>query len=273
MADTPNWETILDRALSDVEADRSFPIVGATFYQYVKESAERAGHVFPPDRDQNFKAFLEDHLSAVWVVPRPRRDFWVFPPDGADLLAAAVKPAYIRKDLFIAFTHVSEEHSRWYDSDSDSVLNKPADADVSEPGIHEIPSPSAEQGLTLRREFIEDSVDGEAARRLEAALDDSKPFSSFSTAVRDSDLQTEWHVFRLERVLQRIREWCVERGIRWHPSWIETPKFQLDEDEGSPAEISGEVWESLMNGFSDLSEDELGRISVPLDIVLKIIGR
>ena len=87
-----------------------------------------------------------------------------------------------------------------------------------------------------------------------------------------------WHIFRSQSLAERLAQWAKESGIPWRETWLTIPTS----DQTVPISRSdspviatspkGRI-EGLATLVEGLNEADLARISVPLDLVLKILSR
>ena len=92
---------------------------------------------------------------------------------------------------------------------------------------------------------------------------------SFSQAVKDLHLERSWHVFRFERVGQRVKDWASSKQLEWKPGWTSSSRSIALESSA----INSRQTNAFLAGLMQLGPDDAKRVLVPLDIVLKLIRR
>src|ERR1035441_8047871 len=111
----------------------------------------------------------------------------------------------------------------------------------------------------------------EAKNRIAASLDAHSGLGSFSKLIKAHGLSQMWHRHRFQAVVRRIRAWCTAAGVPWREEWVSSsdaskPPTQTGDD--LPAKNQRYLFERFVESLTD---EDLRRISVPLDIVLKVI--
>jgi hypothetical protein len=128
--------------------------------------------------------------------------------------------------------------------------------------------------VELRNEFVASLQQDSAARpALTASLKELSPLHGFGRTVREVGVQREWHVFRTERLIERIQRWAQSNKVEWKDAWLtEAPGSDRSPTEGQAAQLGRAVSDPLQVLFSGLDAADIQRISIPLDLVLKAIS-
>ena len=274
MAETADpWREILRDAIGEGATQ---PLRGAHFRFAVDVSAAKHGLRFPPESEPNLKfiQLIQRYSDVVCIMRRPGQDFLVVPAGRSDLLAKGVQGRMfgIRKDLFDAFTIVSS-NQRFYDKATDKVFwlrpdatDKPPDTSVP------IEPPTTTSEIELRREFVASLSEESTCLALSEALGQPLPLSAFGKSVRYVGAQSAWHRFRTEKLLERIQRWAKDNGTEWKDAWLTEGVGERWKDAAlAPSAERLEV-DALHVLFSGLDAADIQRISIPLDLVLKVIS-
>lgn len=268
------WAEIIAEALQAGLEARPGPVQGARLRPLVKRVAEARGLTFPPESEPTlrFHELLMRYPEVVTVLRRPRQDLLAVPANRAELLASASEPLFIRKDLFNAFTIIAAARKPWYNKVEDRVVWLDNGVDPQSPEMITVPPATAASELAVRHEFIGQLDNAMAKVPLETSLTEARPLTSFSRAVHSAYLRHSWHAFRSQRVLQSIREWAAKSNVQWAESWL-VPKAgaALSSPRGSLERGASSA--DLAKVLGSLSQEDLTRINVPLDIVAKLLKR
>ncbi len=273
------WRGILSEAIT---ANSTGPVIGTHFRNAVRIAASKRGLQFPPveEPELRFVQLLERYPDVVSLLRRPGQDFLVVPPGRSDLLAAGIQqqPYGIRRDLFVAFTLVSDRRP-YYDKAADGVLWKgPGEANSLPESLVPIEPATEEAEIQLRSDFA-NTVPEQRKSPLLTALSNPHPLQVFGRKVKEAGLQRSWHIFRTERMVGKIQRWASLKQIEWKDAWLtERPpdyyrKMQASSSEApireAPIRVEGDPLKLL---FSALDAADIQRISIPLDLVLKAIS-
>lgn len=275
-----DWEVILDLALKEVASVERSSVGGSKFRSYVGKIASQHGVVFPPEGMHSFSTFLESFPHKLIVQRTPGRDIQIVPIDRPELLVSASSPnagARIREDFFLALTAIpnpTSPFSYYYFPEKDRVHRLEPGAEVVQSAIS-LPSTSYEQEISIRRDF----VDGGEFSRPEAAalresLEGTKVLASFTSAIRSHGLAQKWHQYRLQKLAENLKIWADQKAVTWQPSWISGTHERYNtvalSDGGTESPVQVDELLSFFSG--KLSPEDISRISVPLDIVLKLLS-
>lgn len=279
------WHNVVDAALKEgIKFAGVRAISGARLRQLIVQHAKKSGLDFPPPQYNNFSKFVETFSDLLLIQRRVGQDFLVVPADMPELFTAEAidsDSSRVRDDLFRALTQISHrdknDAEQYYLPSSDKIVwlekdqPKPSDA---------VPFPQAsfEQEILDRRSFAELSTSPlslEDRTLLLAALNSPSPLGSFTSAVRDQDLHQHWHRYRMSAVLQRLRTWCSQNDVTWGTTWVvdkPLPNKALPlittTLPNKAFELSGR---DFLTSLADVATtEELARIQVPLDLVIKV---
>jgi hypothetical protein len=134
-----------------------------------------------------------------------------------------------------------------------------------------IPAATLEQELSDRKSFIQTAeISQEAKDQIATSLDTHSALGSFSKLIKAHGLAQIWHRHRFQTVVRRIRSWSAATGVSWREAWVSSedaskPGIQAGDE---PSKTQHYLFERLIDALTD---EELRRISVPLDIVLKVM--
>ena len=274
------WPEIVKRALArGIEASKG-AVPGAKLRQIIARIAPEYNEQYPPlgHEDEKFRDFLGHFGSLVNILQRTGQDILVAPSDKPELLNDPESgQAQLRDDIFEAFTHIPQESPPkvpWYERSTDKIAWKPADAILEESAFAKIPPATLDQELEDRRAFARSSeIDPEISLRLLGTGDDHAALWSFSKLVKENGLAHKWHFFRFRSLVMRIRRWCESEHIEWHEDWLRSRSYASNRPtlpDFRDAISQQHRFEGFLEG---LSSEDIKRISVPLDIVLKLFQK
>jgi hypothetical protein len=276
---TDVWREVLREAIAANPA----PVVGTHFRDVVNLAAAKRELRFPPSDEQQlrFIQLLERYPDIVAVLRRPGQDFLVAPADKADLLTKRVQERLfgIRNDFFQALTTISQNRP-YYDKTSDRVVWQEAgDTQTISDSLVPIEPTTLATEVKLRREFAEQMLEP-AKSALLRTLEEPSPLQAFGKKVRDTGLQIQWHSFRTKRVLERMQHWASDKKVEWKDVWLtrERPSYRRQEPNvsadarNSREGVTSTERDPLHVLFSSLDAADMQRISIPLDLVLKVLG-
>jgi hypothetical protein len=269
------WVDIIKKALSNIIESTGKAVPGAKLRSEVAKVAADWGVAFPPDEMTRFSSFVESFENDFIVLRRPGSDVLVAPADRAELFAASatapnINYSRMRQDIFEAITTIlpTERGVPYYAPEDDSVSWVKQDEKPSKETIV-FPTTTLEEEVALRKEFS-DQVDspGTAKEEIAKALDSSAPLRGFTEVTHAHGLNKQWHFFRLRSLSAKLRDWSVRNAVSWQVGWvnIREPKTVA----ASPQLQTASSRTHLAEILSRVSEEDLSRIVVPLDVVLKI---
>jgi hypothetical protein len=274
------WAEILKEAIDRAVKVRGRATPGATLRQIVARVASERGLEYPPAETPKLKfaTFLELHPGIVAVRKEREADILVAPADTPELLVdvkTANRPLPgVRQDMFEGFTRIRSDKLPWYDKEKDHVEWHPREAKLDSPRYVSIPSPSIEDLRNGRKRFAAAQSEEKVRAALEQAADSPAGLAAFTAVVRDAGLRAEWHQFRIRNLVDHIGTWATREGVQWQDAWLTAGAPA----EGTfPAQLVGyepRDWHRMVASvIQSLDAQDAARIMVPLDIVIKILGR
>jgi hypothetical protein len=280
------WETVVAEALDrGIRESNGRAVTGAKLRQLVDHVGSNNGVTYPPPgfESTNFSEFLKYFDSIAVVLRRRAQDILVAPVNHPELLlgiSSTGNQSQIRTDLFDAFTRIPREiepRLPWYEPALDRVKWLPQGEGEANPTLIPIPPASRDQEIHDRRTFT-DSLQAEqdTIDNLRRVLDEagSSVLWSFSQIMRASQLSRKWHEYRFQLVTSRIRRWSEAQHVRWQESWLVAPSDGATSDAQIEAAVELASDRASLKGlFSALDEEDLKRVIIPLDIVLKLFRR
>jgi hypothetical protein len=280
------WTKIVTEALErGLRETKGRPVPGAKLRKLVASVAAQHAQSYPPAafEGSSFSDFLKACDSILIVLKRPAQDLLVAPVEQAELLLNTSDQgsrAEIRRDVFDAFTRiprVGDTKSSWYDSARDQFLWLDAESAGANDALVPGPRASKEQEIDDRRSFVDASVQpGETRDALLRTLTETgnSALWAFSNVLRASGLSRKWHEYRFQRLTGRIRIWSEHARQVWRDDWLVAGDVATSR-RSEPATETGSVPNraNLQTLISRIDEADLQRITVPLDIVLKWLGK
>jgi hypothetical protein len=273
------WKQIVVEALAAGLKTSAGPVPGAKLRQLILKAAKRRELTYPPSghEQESFGDFLKYFESIVLVRRREGRDLVVAPADMPQLLADAPESGAtrLREDIFEAFTRIPRglpPSEPWYVLSDDTVVWL-LPTELSGSGeLVKIPAATLELELGERKSFIQ-SVDlaEDIKNRIAGSLDAHSGLGSFSKLIKTHGLSQTWHRHRFQAVARRIRAWCSATGVPWREEWVsssDASKRLAPTGDDLSGTNQRQLFERLVQS---LSEEDLRRISIPLDIVIKLI--
>jgi hypothetical protein len=273
------WKQIVAEALAVGLKTSNGPVPGAKLRQLILKVAKKRDLAFPPNghEQESFGDFLKQFESIALVRRREGRDLLVAPADMPQLLADAPESgvARLREDIFEAFTRIPRglpPSEPWYVVSDDTVVWL-LPTELSGSGeLVKIPAATLELELGERKSFIQSAdLAEDVMNRIAGSLDTHSGLGSFSKLIKAHGLSQMWHRHRFQAVVRRIRAWCTGAGVPWREEWVSSsdaskPSTPIGNE--LPVVSQRHLFERLVQSLSD---EDLRRISVPLDIVIKLI--
>ena len=273
------WQDIVKLALEREIQQTGAAVSGAKLRRAIAEIASERGIEFPPPDMGKFSAFVESFAADVLVHRRPGNDILVVPSSRAELLtvenpSVAANAARIRQDLFEALTRIPAEGrgAPHYEPDQDTVIYVAPGGVVPSTAVA-LPVTSLENELQIRRQFIgESELQENAKEALAGALSNATPLRSFSGVVQAFGLIKQWHFFRMSKLSSKLRAWSVERALPWQSSWVDLsePRSVAPIRAGLATTAVGR--KKLADLATLLSDEDIARINIPMDIVLRLLS-
>ncbi|MHB1699593.1 MAG: hypothetical protein ACYCSN_05555 [Acidobacteriaceae bacterium] len=279
------WLLILKEALDGLVARMDAPVAGAKLRAAVKRLAEDRGEQFPPEGMDKWSTFLSAFPDEITVIPNPGSDVLVVPASRLDLRAKAEaaitvhatpasKRTRLRSDIFEALTRIPAEGERpLYLPETDAVLWSNA---LEATPANAVPFPTAtfDGEMDLRQAFVarSEGMAQMAKDALRAALDSDGPLRQFTHAIRSYGLIQDWHLFRMAALSERLRNWATAHALAFKDDWFgsEEPRTIVTPAAALAATAAGNK-RGLVELAGLLTDDDISRISVPLDIVLRLL--
>ncbi len=274
------WQELINEALTELVERTGAPAPGAKLRSAIAHLARQRGLDFPPPGVRKFTELVEAFPADFILQRRPGSDVLVVPAARAELLAieqpgAAPAAARIRQDIFDALTKVPTPAYGlpYYEPEKDLVLwiregDQPPQTAVA------MPATTLEKELLLRNVFIKEAEPVDAGKdALLASLATTRPLGDFGDTVQEFGLVKKWHVFRVARLATRLREWSVRKSLVWQPSWVDATELRSTGAASPAAPVSLDNKRHLLELSSLLTEEDLARISVPMDIVLRLLAK
>jgi hypothetical protein len=279
------WNAVVAEALErGVRESGGRAVSGAKLRQLVAQIATHRGASYPPPGFEsiNFAEFLRYFDSILIVLRRRAQDILVAPVTRPELLigqSGSGSQTQIRDDIFNAFTRIPREDDPripWYDSGHDRFVWFPRDEDQADPALIAVPPASREQEIADRTSFVDSlELNQEIIDSLRKALTGSgnSALWYFSQILRDAQLSKRWHEFRFHLITSRIRRWSEEKRVPWRDNWLIAGSDLSGDAQVATAVETASEKANLKELLTQLEEDDLKRINVPLDIVLKLLRR
>jgi hypothetical protein len=275
------WNEVVAEALKRGLETSDGAVPGAKLRELVARIAPKHGVSYPPPgrEDEKFAGFLKQFSSSVIVLRREGQDLLVAPSDAPQLLDRSANVyAQIRDDIFEAFTRIpkgSPPRQPWYARDTDTIEWLTEDENPDGVRFVRIPAATLDQELSDRRAFsLSPGIEKDVQDKLLGTLTAHSALGSFSAVLRAHGLARKWHFYRFSEVVRRIKKWCESEKVLWRDEWI-TPVNQHSTANAVAAPSAST--EARRTSFSQLVEtltdEDLRRISVPLDIVLKLFPK
>ncbi len=273
------WPEIIATALEQGLKTSKGPVPGAKLRELVARFAPKYGEIYPPagHEDEKFAQFLKQFNSTVILLFREGQDILVAPAARPELLVGTEddRQATLRDDIFEAFTRISHEDppkEPWYSRREDTIRWSASTEPLDPIEFAKIPPPTRFQEVEDRRDFANTAEMERHKDALLATLGQHSALFAFSQTVKEYGLARKWHLFRFQAIVKRIRSWCENEGVEWRDEWI-----GVKTDKSVPLSLTdlsiniARKPAGLAKFIERLSEDDLKRVSVPLDIVLKLL--
>jgi len=275
------WKDVLLTALDRGKATGSSALPGSKLRGLVVEVARERALGFPPPEfeGQKFGRFLAHFKDRGCIVIRTRdgQDVLVAPSDEperlVDVPGDGQQATGLRHDLFSAFSTVSSQHAFYRKSD-DKFVWLPQEEAVPDGYV---PVPAITFGLLTERciRFGQQLSSEERKVKLEEALRQPRPIAAFTAAVRDLKLQSQWHAFRVREILDRVTAWADAQHIAFQSSWItnSVDGKRPESDVATAVAVSKDRRSHWLQLIQMMSDDDLSRVMMPMEIAAKLLGR
>ncbi len=257
-----DWKEIISSTVNRWVDSKGTPIPGATLKPLL---VSNAGEDIPGER---FIDFLKDHSDIISIIQRPGTDILIVPIQKYELLVENDPSLKLRQDVYKAFTWILDYGTFCYDPAKDMFILLEEESSCSDGNII-VPTRSLEDELGLRKDFIS-LVDAQYEDELNEVLEGSGKvvFHNFSKTLAKHKLFPIWQKHRGQDTLKRIHKWSLDVGVEFKGTWTTSSKFQ-SMIEKSASSYRKDIFSSLAH----LSQEDLARISIPLDIVQKLFKK
>lgn len=269
-----DWTDVFQKAFEIAWGEHPRPIPGAKFRQVVAKIVTESGEVFPPPNSGKFSKFLGNFPEMLLLQSHPGEDLLVVPADRPDLLASGKGlSGRVRSDLFSALTRFSPSSAYYFNPKLDAVVEVRSD-DAAPPGSIPLPATTFDEEVDLRRNFSASPEIHEKSRvELLHSLSAARPLTSFSAIVKTHGLSKDWHRYRVGKVVEKLRLWTAANELPWNTAWLVDAE-SIAPISPIPAVRFEQDLVSLIHALAgQVSEADISRISVPLDIVLKLVSQ
>ena len=259
-----------------------------------------------PMSEDAFLELLSQLREDVWIVPIQTERLAV-PAGRPDAILDGEIKYRLRPDIFGAFATFGGP-ATWYLPDKDCMVGSKDSQRPSESAVLVEPT-TTELELDIRRDFIDSIAVGEPGNALAEALEDPRPFAAFSRVLHQTPFVHLWNAYRFGRIFTRIWEWLDGNGLEWHPGWLvavlhpvrshlpgrdaaeganggepararDGREEENDRSKSRPttsnqrgASSHNLALQHLSDALAALPPAELSRISIPADLVLKMMDR
>lgn len=280
IATEAQWLDLVIDCLGQHVEETGRAATGAGLASRVIKKAAAQDLIIPPELSRvKFSVLLgrlEDAGRLVKLL-RPGADFFIAPADRPQLLAewpgTSNQPAPgIRRDLFLALTRVGSQRP-WYQPSDDSIIWI-EDGAPPPAGSIDLPAPDF-TSLEGRAQAFIDSLSGENQEQLREALGNANSLASFSGAVRSLGLQSQWQEFRTRSLTDTLKTWALDKGLAFQSQWLTSASDGrlVEQGQKSASEQDDRAWRSSLGTLLvSLEKEDLQRVSVPLDLVLRILA-
>lgn len=275
------WPEIVAEALKQGLIASKGAVPGAKLRQLIARTAHRYGVQYPPagQEDEKFGEFLNRFSSLLILLRRHGQDILIAPVDQPQMLDIPEGgQTQLREDIFEAFTHIPRElppAEPWYARDTDTIKWSPANEPLDMERFVRILPATLSQELEDRKAFaLSSGIDSQIKDSLVATLEDHSALWAFSRIVKEHGLARKWHLHRLQAVVLRIRNWCESKHVEWREDWLRSKTNQPSRMHSINVSTPIDGQRFLFGKFVEaLSDEDLKRVSVPLDIVLKLLQK
>lgn len=275
-----HWLEIIQQALSAEITRTGSPVSGAKLRSEVAKIARSNGWDFPPPDVPKFSSLISLFPASLLILRRPGSDFVVVPTDRPELLTGETDQksssgSRLRVDIFDALTRIPTDKSGkpHYIPSGDCVVWSGSLSDMPAEAI-ELPSSSFESEIAIRKAFcVSTEVPEPRPEPLEAALKTKTPLKDFTQTLHTLDLVGEWHRFRLAALIDQLKAWATENSVNWGASWVDTSESRKVYAPSVAPVFEVDNRHALANFIAELSSDDLRRVTLPLDLVLRLLAK
>lgn len=271
------WLSLIQAALYAEVQRTGAAVRGSKLRTEVARLANAQGIEFPPQEFPKFSTLVEQFSDSLIIVRRKGMDFLVVPADQPELINSEAKSEglenWLRIDVFDAFTKIPSQVSGnpFYIPAVDRFVWSGNVQELPD-NVIEVPPSSIDSEVAIRAKFVE-SLEASQSERMAKSLTTSTPLKDFTQALHGEKLFSEWHNFRLTALIAQIKEWAAKKHIKWSSTWLDTPEtkggLHIQRDNvGAPIPRH-----AVFDFFGQLLPEDISRISIPLDIVLKLLEK
>lgn len=269
----PTISETLKQIIIEETQKRNAAISGAAFKQVLQQ---RSDIELPEGK---FGDFLQQHSDVITIIKRNGSDILLIPKGEVHLLEKSLSnltyaTKKVRKDFYQAFTVIAPDKKCWYDIKNDSIKWLARDETVPHHFVS-IPDRTEEMEISIRRDFVDNLPDSEAKYDLNKCFTKSWALSIFGQQIRRAGLADKWFDYRINNVVESINTWANNANIPIHESWFSGVLIGghadsiLAEEKLPEASVNSLVLDKLKT----LDQADLSRITVPLDIVIKLLSK
>lgn len=265
-------EKLAVECLEELGGDRT-PIRGAKLASYIARRARGLGlgdfHATLRSRGQTFKAFV--HQLGLKVTDYQGRDLTVAlqgaSTDDSTVGFSFSKGDQIRKDVYDAFTRI-EPNGYCYVPSIDRF--RPIISIGAIEGV-KVPALTIGDLLKVRNSFVDRLAQNSPdALVLRNAIDSPSALRRFTAALAAMGRTNEWRVFLFEYLQKTISDWATENAVTIREDWFRQPSLTKDSRGELPSHLGAS---SLRRWLGALSDEELGQVMIPAQIVEKLLRK
>jgi len=278
------WGAVVAEALTRGINDARGAVPGAKLRQLISAVAKEHKLSYPPSEEPQIKFadFLKKFDHLLVTLKRQAQDVLVAPKDRPELLletASEEEQAQLRDDVFEAFTFIPKGTPRelpWYDKLTDRFLWIREGTEVDQNALVSLTPASRDQEINSRTAFLTlPDIAPETRDALLPTLGTHSALWAFSQGIKTRGLGKKWHKYRFQEVLRRLRQWTEAFNIPWKEDWIidrRLAKFDSHPEIEAIKQQTPQL-QNFEEVFRNLTNEDMSRIMIPLDIVLKIRQR
>ena len=273
------WLEIAKEALKEVIDRTGSAAPGAKLRAAIAAIANARELSFPPPDMGKFSSFIENFPTEFIVHRQPGSDILIVPASRPELLAVA-NPlisslnARIREDMFEALTKIPSPSTgkAFYLPENDSINWVKSGEQVPASAV-ELPETSLPLEIEIRKQFVtEENLPQQAKEALMSSITKENSLRGFSFAIRSYGLVKQWHQYRLGKLSKQLREWSVGKAINWQQSWIDLAETRVVPALAISQPVSIDNKKLLREFATLLTDEDLSKISIPLDVVLRLFS-
>jgi hypothetical protein len=254
------WRDIVQEAVNSEVAKRGGSVPGSTLKIAI---LRLAGREVPSGK---FADFLKQFSDIISIIHRQGQDILVIPKENVFLPNKDGDVLNIRHDMYKAFAFVDDTKTAYYNRELKYIEWFSANEKPVGSQFVPIPPRTVEAEIKVREQFA-NTINQDEGEQLLFALTTVNRLGAFSTKLRELNLFQEWLSYRSKELLERIRRWASENSVYWDDSWIQS----RTENVLSPFVIQDIENNKLAAALAGLGKEDMSRIVIPLDLVLKLL--